>query len=58
VFVERLWRSVKEEEIYLQCYEDVKEPQRGLRRYLGVYNEERQHQGLAYRTPVEVYQGG
>jgi len=58
VFVERLWRSVKEEAIYLQCYEAVGELQRGLRRYFGFYNEERPHQGLAYRTPATVYEGG
>lgn len=58
VFVERLWRSVKYEDIYLRCYEAVPELQRGLERYFGFYNDERPHQGLAYRTPALVYQGG
>ncbi len=58
VFVERLWRSVKYEDIYLRCYEAVPELDAGLRRYFGFYNEERPHQSLAYRTPALVYQGG
>jgi putative transposase len=58
VFVERLWRSVKYEDIYLRCYEMVPELHSGLRRYFGFYNEERPHQSLDYRTPALVYQGG
>jgi putative transposase len=57
VFVERLWRTVKYEELYVRCYETVPELQRGLRRYFPFYNEERLHQSLAYRTPAEVYRG-
>jgi putative transposase len=57
VFVERLWRTVKYEEIYLRRYEVVAELHRGLRQYFGFYNEERPHQGLANRTPAQVYQG-
>jgi putative transposase len=56
VFVERLWRTVKYEEIYLWRYETVPELQRGLGRYFPYYNEERQHQSLNYRTPAAVYQ--
>ncbi len=56
VFVERLWRSVKYEDIYLWRYEDVPQLQRGLERYFPYYNEERPHQALNYRTPAEVYQ--
>jgi len=56
VFVERLWRSVKYEDIYLWRYETVPELQRGLGRYFPYYNEERQHQSLEYRTPAVVYQ--
>jgi putative transposase len=56
VFVERLWRTVKYEEIYLWRYETVPELQRGLGRYFPYYNEERQHQSLDYRTPAVVYQ--
>jgi putative transposase len=58
VFVERLWRTVKYEELYLRCYETVPQLQRGLTGYLGFYNEERFHQSLAYRTPAQVYRQG
>ncbi len=55
VFVERLWRSVKYEDIYIRVYEAVPELHRGLGRYFGFYNDERLHQSLDYRTPAEVY---
>lgn len=58
VFVERLWRSVKYEDIYVWRYEAVPERQQGLGRYFPYYNEERQHQALDYRTPAQVYQEG
>jgi putative transposase len=58
VFVERLWRSVKYEDIYLWRYEGVPELRRGLGRYFPYYNEERQHQALGYRTPGVVYRAG
>jgi putative transposase len=58
VFVERLWRSVKYEEVYLQDYGGMGEAQRGLGRYFGFYNGERPHQALGYRTPLVVYGGG
>jgi putative transposase len=57
VFVERLWRSVKYEDIYIRVYETVPELQRGLARYFGFYNGERLHQSLEYRTPAEVDRG-
>jgi putative transposase len=57
VFVERLWRSVKYEDVYLRCYESVPELERGLRAYFAFYNGERLHQSLDYRTPAEVYSG-
>ncbi len=57
VFVERLWRSVKYEDVYLRGYEVVPELQRGLARYFTFYNEERPHQSLEGRTPWEVYRG-
>jgi putative transposase len=57
VFVERLWRSVKYEDIYLRGYEGVPELRTGLGRYFPFYNEERPHQSLEYRTPGEVYRG-
>jgi putative transposase len=55
VFVERLWRSVKYEDIYIRGYEAVPELHRGLGRYFGFYNDERLHQSLGYRTPATVY---
>jgi putative transposase len=58
VFIERLWRSVKYEEVYLQEYESVQDAHQGLGRYLGFYNTQRPHQSLGYRTPGEVYTAG
>jgi putative transposase len=58
VFVERLWRSVKYENIYPKGYESLKEVRQGLNEYFKFYNERRPHQGLGYRTPSEVYFGG
>jgi putative transposase len=55
VFVERLWRSVKYENIYPGCYETVPQLASGLGRYFPFYNEERSHQSLDYRTPGVVY---
>jgi putative transposase len=55
VFVERLWRSLKYEEVYPNCYETVPALRAGLVRYFAFYNEERRHQALGYRTPGEVY---
>jgi putative transposase len=55
VFVERLWRSVKYEDIYVRGYEAVKDLAEGLKRYFGFYNGERLHQSLGYRTPASVY---
>ena len=57
VFVERLWRTVKYEEVYLREYNTVREAQQGLGRYFGFYNDERLHQALGYRTPAAVYRG-
>jgi putative transposase len=58
VFVERLWRTVKYEEVYVRGYETVPELSGGLGRYFPFYNEERPHQSLGYRTPAEVYWEG
>jgi putative transposase len=55
VFVERLWRSVKYEEVYLKDYEDTHAVVTGLRAYFDFYNHERRHQSLGYATPAEVY---
>lgn len=53
IFIERLWRSVKYEEIYLKEYQDVSHLKRSLKKYFHFYNTERPHQSLDYRTPVE-----
>jgi len=55
IFVERLWRTIKYEEVYLKDYEDVQEAVESLRRYFRFYNRERFHQSLDYRTPAQVY---
>ena len=57
IFVERLWRTVKYEEVYLKAYANGLEAHRGLREYLRFYNERRPHQALGYRTPAEVFYG-
>jgi putative transposase len=57
VFVERLWRTVKYENIYLQAYGTVAELEQGLRSYLRFYNEERLHQSLDYQPPQVVHRG-
>jgi putative transposase len=57
VFVERLWRSVKHEDVYLRGYGSVPELERGLTTYFRFYNHERLHQALGYRTPAEVHAG-
>lgn len=55
VFVERLWRSVKYEEVYLHAYESVEAARQGLSRYLGFYNQQRPHTALDGQTPDSVY---
>jgi len=55
VFVERLWRSVKYEDVYLRGYESVPDLERGLAAYFRFYNHERLHQSLGYRTPADVH---
>jgi putative transposase len=55
VFVERLWRSVKYEEVYLKDYTTVQEARQGLGQYFTFYNHERLHQALGYQTPAAVY---
>jgi putative transposase len=58
VFVERLWRTVKYEDIYPGCYETVPQLVSGLGHYFPFYNEERSHQSLDYRKPAQVYREG
>jgi putative transposase len=55
VFIERLWRSVKYEDVYLRAYENGREMQVGLTRYFDFYNRERLHQSHEYQTPDEIY---
>jgi hypothetical protein len=56
VFVERLWRSLKYEEVYLHAYTSVAEAKTGVGAWLHFYNEERLHQARGYRTPRQVYE--
>src|SRR6187455_910424 len=58
IFVERLWRSLKYEEVYLHAYATVAEAKAGIGAWLDFYNTERQHQSLDYRTPRQIYQEG
>jgi putative transposase len=58
IFVERLWRSLKYEEVYLNAYATVAEAKAGIGAWLSFYNQERQHQSLGYRTPLQIYQEG
>ena len=55
VFVERLWRSVKYEEVYLRAYESVNEARSSIGRYLDFYNTKRPHQSLDGATPDQAY---
>ena len=57
VFIERLWRSVKYEDVYLKAYETGGELRRGLSAYFAFYNTERTHQALDYGRPDDVYYG-
>ncbi len=55
IFVERLWRSVKQEEVYIRDYQNVEEAESSLGRYFDFYNHRRLHQSLQYQTPATVY---
>ena len=55
LFVERLWRSVKYEEVYLKAYQDGRDARIGISKYFRFYNNQRPHQALGYRTPAEVF---
>ena len=55
IFIERFWRSLKYEDIYLRDYQSISELREGLKKYFDFYNNRRVHQSLNYRTPAEVY---
>ena len=57
IFIERLWRSLKYEEVYIKAYGSVAEARQGIGGWLGFYNEKRPHQALGYRTPRVVHEG-
>ena len=57
IFVERLWRSLKYEEVYLKNYQKVPEAKKSFKNYFNFYNHERPHQSLAYKTPGDVHYG-
>ena len=57
IFVERLWRTVKYEEVYLKAYSNGWEAKAGIDAYFHFYNTQRPHQALGYRTPAEVFNG-
>ena len=58
IFVERLWRTVKYEHLYLYDYQTVSAVTHGLESFFQFYNTQRPHQGLGYRTPAEVHYAG
>jgi putative transposase len=58
IFIERLWRTVKYEYLYLHAFDGGQALREGLRSWVGWYNRQRPHQGLGYRTPDEVYHAG
>jgi len=55
IFCERLWRTVKYENVYLKDYQSIKEAYEDLKEYFYYYNNERIHQALGYKTPAEIY---
>lgn len=57
IFIERLWRTVKYEDVYIRSYETPRDARIGIGQYIDYYNNERPHQSLGYRTPIEVYRG-
>jgi putative transposase len=57
IFVERLWRSVKYENVYPKAYETIEEAREGLQEYFELYNNRRLHQSLGYKTPISVHYG-
>jgi putative transposase len=58
VFIERVWRSLKHEDVYLKGYADGREAKAGIGEYFAFYNERRLHQAPGYRTPMAVWREG
>ena len=58
VFIERFWRSLKYEEVYMKNYEDCVEAYESMSKYIEYYNKTRPHQSLGYVTPIQIYHGG
>jgi putative transposase len=58
IFIERLWRSLKHENVYLMGYADGREARAGIGRWIAFYNDTRPHQALAYRAPMAVWRAG
>jgi putative transposase len=58
IFIERLWRSLKHENVYLMAYADGREARAGIGRWIGFYNDRRPHQALGYRTPMAAWRAG
>ena len=57
IFIERLWRSLKYEEVYLHDYDSLKEARKGIGTYFDFFNDERPHTALGYQTPASFYDG-
>jgi putative transposase len=57
IFIERLWRTIKYEHLYLHNYDTVISLMKGLKRFFLFYNEQRVHQSLGYKTPMKIYKG-
>ena len=57
IFVERLWRTVKYDDVYVKGYQTIPQANEGLKEFLDVYNMERRHSSLGYRTPWSVFAG-
>ncbi len=57
-FIERFWRTIKYEHLYLRACSDGRELQEGLSNYVGFYNQDREHQSLSYQTPASWYEKG
>lgn len=55
IFIERFWRSIKQEEVYLKSYDSVKDAYQNIKEYIHFYNNKRYHQSLNYKTPAQVY---